>query len=198
MVDWFSCGRGKEYNACTNGRKSANFVESDEPNSFSTEFWGQKCIQSDMKIIRDGKVILIDNLLLDGTSRYSGLSISERVNHADVFGTVILVGEHTKKVADKLHSLCRRETFHQHSSNIGKKRKNSKITSEMSNIENSEEKDPIYSYSRIGDEDNAYVFRFLAFSIESGYRLLASVLSSMGEIIGIDPYKDRLQGIECI
>ena len=62
VVDWFSCGRGKEYNACTNGRKSANFVESDEPNSFSTEFWGQKCIQSDMKIIRDGKVILIDNL----------------------------------------------------------------------------------------------------------------------------------------
>ena len=70
------------------------------------------------------------------------------------------------------------------------------MTNEISDTERIEVKDPMYSYSRIGEEEDAYVFRFVAYSMESGYKLLAGVLKSMGEIIGVDPYKDRLQGVE--
>ena len=200
MVDWFSCGRGKEYHANTNGRKGA-YVDinmgSESNENTQSEFWGQKSIRSDMKIIRNGRVLLIDNLLLDGVRMKSsgGPTISERVNHADVFGTVILIGKKTKTVVEKLETLCSRETFHQHSSNIGRKRKNANLRNETINEECRQEKEPIYSCSKIGEENDAYVFRFVAFSIESGYMLLANVLNSMKEVTGVAPYEDRLQGL---
>ena len=197
VVDWFTCGRGKQYSTHTNGRKNVETNGRSENEGSATEFWGQQFIQSDMKVIRNGKVILIDNLLLEGMNENNyGPSISERVDHADVFGVVVLVGERIKSVADKLHLLCARETFYEHSSKlVGQKRKITNIT-ENDAGENASSKGPIYSFSRIGDEKDAFVFRFAAYSVESGYILLASILSSIKESTGVAPYEDRLQGVE--
>jgi urease accessory protein len=163
VVDWFTCGRG----------------------ALRNEFWQQNSISTDLRIIRDGKAVLIDNLLLQNSS--SG-SISLKVGHSDVFGTMIIMGQKTRGIAEILLSMSKRETFRE--KRVGMKRKSDFLTGET-NIHDPSHA-PLISCSKLAQEDDAYVFRFIAFSTESAYKLLAEVLRPLCAVTGTFPYIDRL------
>lgn len=125
------------------------------------------------------------------------------MGNADVFGSVILIGEMTKGVSEKLLSVCKRDTFH------GMKRKaeecpvedgNNYMRSGSSSSRDGKgkEREPLFSCSEIGGEleeqqhGSGYIFRFMAYNIESAYQLLAEMLGPLKDVTGILPYADRL------
>lgn len=118
----------------------------------------------------------------------------QKVGNAVVYGSVAIVGHKTKAIAEILMAMCSRQTFRE--KRIGTKRKSDSSVGESCLKGISSSSPPLFSCSRLAQEDDAYIFRFIAYSVESAYLLLSEVLFPLHTDIGVHMYRDRLQALQ--
>jgi urease accessory protein UreH len=149
--------------------------------------WSAKRIRSFTDVIYNDQLIYRDNLELANTP-YA--SIAEKVGHALVYGTLLLIGSRTSHLRSRLQILKQRQSYEEYAS--------SSISSSHQQI-NFDLSDPMVAVSILHEE--MMVIRFFANNLDDSYQLVAEMLqlpsSSRAEDHGIldaRVFENRLHG----
>jgi hypothetical protein len=114
----------------------------------------------------------------------------QKVGNGENFGSIVLIGAKILPIIDNLNSMCKRESFRDVRSGI--KRKSSKIAENGNEHLAVENAPPIFSLSKIAHQQDAYILRFIGYSMESSYTFISDLLFPLHSEIGFIPYSDRI------